>query len=79
MPEATPIDVFIDDFQLELGPHGAVIVCKTTMGLKEPMTHARLRMSIEHMKLLTFRMHALVRQVERDQQVKYPMIAFWRT
>lgn len=76
MPESNepkPFDVFADDFNIEIGPYGAVVSLRTTMATPQPVLHGRLRMSTEHMKVLAFRMHQLIRQVETKQKIEWPI------
>jgi len=72
--EKTPFDIYVDDFSMELGAYGAALTLRTGNGPRETaLTHGKVRMSIEHMKVLTYQMFRLVQQVEHEQVIVYPL------
>lgn len=74
------IDRYIDQFQVTLGPYGCVLNFSTTSPLPpppgiQPATErvASIRMSIEHLKAMTYILRRHVLGFERERAVTYPV------
>jgi hypothetical protein len=75
MPE--PVDVYSDQFQLNLGPFGCLLNFSATDPQPPPpgappQTHrlATVRMSNEHLKVLTYILHRQVIEYERNTGIR---------
>ena len=73
---AEPIDVYSDSFQLNTGPYGATLNFMLSPSTPpapgktpQPETLATIRMSLEHLKLMTFVLRRQVMQVEQRNGV----------
>lgn len=71
-----PIDVYADQFQVSVGPYGCALSFMISSptppapGTTPPATRlASVRMSLEHLKVMTFLLHTQLRQYERQTGV----------
>jgi len=79
MPD--PVDVYTDQFQVSTGPFGCVLNFLITS--HEPIAQgampphpgrvATLRMSLEHLKVMTFILHRQVTTHERNSGARIPL------
>jgi len=80
MPEEKEVpEYYSDHFMIAGGPYGAVINFGKSPPEpgpgKTPETVARIRMSYEHIKTLTFVMARHIKKVESENAVSYPIPA----
>ncbi len=75
-----PIDAYIDQFQVSVGPYGCTINCMRSSAEPPSLSSfsrleciATLRMSLEHLKAMTFLLHRQVVQYERDSATSVQM------
>jgi len=78
MPEEKEIpEYYSDQFMLAGGPYGVVISLAKSPAEPAPgkvaETVARIRMSYEHLKTMTFVLARHVKKVERENAVSYPI------
>jgi len=76
MPDERIPEFYSDMFEVVAGPYG--IVLNFSKGPPEPRmdtkeTVARIRMSWEHAKSMTFIMARHIKKIERDTGVSYPI------
>jgi len=80
MPEEKEVpEYYSDHFMVAGGPYGAAINFAKSPPEpgpgKTPETVARIRMSYEHIKTLTFVLARHVKKLERENEVSYPIPA----
>jgi hypothetical protein len=78
MPEEKQIpEVYSDQFMISGGPYGVVINFNKSPAEpgpgKVPETTARVRMSYEHAKMVSFMLCHHIKKVERDGGISYPI------
>jgi hypothetical protein len=73
---AEPIDIYSDSFQFNTGPYGATLNFMLSPStppapgkMPQPETLATIRMSLEHLKLLTFVLRRQIMSHERQSGV----------
>jgi hypothetical protein len=70
-------EYYADHFMIAAGPYGAVINFAKSPPEpgpgKTPEVVARIRMSYEHMKAITFVLARHIKKVERENGVSYPI------
>jgi hypothetical protein len=78
MPDDAP-DVYTDQFQIQFGPYGCLLnfMASSTQApppgtapQSKPVAH--IRMSLEHLKVMTFILHRQLTQYERQAGVRIP-------
>jgi hypothetical protein len=74
MPD--PVDAYADQFQITLGPYGSTLSFLVSQATPPPPGAslqsdrvATIRMSLEHLKVMTFLLRRQVVQYERDRAI----------
>ncbi len=77
---AEPVDVYSDQFQINLGVYGCVLNFSVSGAtppapgaLPQSERVATIRMSLEHLKLMTFLIHRQLSQFEAQAGVSIPI------
>lgn len=76
--ELKAFDEYTDDFQFDMGAYGLTVTLRRNMtvsggGNAVGPVFGRLRMSMEHAKMLTFRLHQMIQGVEKEHAIAYPI------